>query len=106
MNRRLSISSMLALVPGGLALILMILSQDGPAAHVRVVTGIVLLCLVAIWSLPLFRKGWLAGLMCCGGVAFGGWTVLFDVHHLAEDQAAEIAIWVFVLGLGFLAWRG
>ncbi len=106
MNRRLSISSLLALVPGGLALILIILSQDGPAEHARVVTGIVLLCLVAIWSLPLSRTGWLAGLMCCGVVAFGGWMVLFDVHHLAEDQTAEMAIWVFVLGLGFLAWRG
>ncbi len=106
MNRRLSISSLLALIPGGLALIQMILCQDGPAAHARVLSAIVVLCLVAIWSLPLFRKGWLAGLMCCGAVALGGWTVLFDVHHLAEDQTTEVAIWIFVLGLGFLAWRG
>jgi len=106
MNRRLSISSLLALVLGGLALFLMILCQDGPATHARVVFGIVVLCLVAIWSLPLFREGWLAGLMCCGVVALGGWTVLFDVHHLAEDQTTELPVWIFVLGLGFLAWRG
>jgi len=102
----LAISSLLALICAGLALVLLVFSQDGPGVHARVMTGVIFLILAAIWSLPVGRQGGLAGLICCLAVAAGAWAVLFEVHHLAEGRTAEIAIWVFVLGLGFLAWRG
>lgn len=106
MKGSLAISSLLALILAGLALVLIVFCQDGPGAHARVMVGIVFLILAAVWSLPVGRQGWLAGLICCLVVVVGGWAVLFDVHHLAEGRTTEIAIWVFVLGLGFLAWRG
>ncbi len=101
-----SISSLLAFIFAILALLLMMFYPDGPMAHLRVLASIAALCLVAIWSLPVSRQGWLAGLICCVMVAASGSAVLFDVHHQAEGQTAAMAIWVFVLSLGFLAWRG
>jgi NitT/TauT family transport system permease protein len=106
MTGQRSISSILFLLFAGIALLLMFVDSSGLSSHRLVLMGLLLAGCAAIWSLPLNRQGWLAGGFACAAVAVGAWTVLLDVHNQPGGETADKAIWVFVLALGFLAWRG
>jgi len=101
-----SISSSISLLFAGAAFISLLLGADSFSMHNSVLAGILLLAAIAVWSLPLTRRGWLAGIMTCGAVVLGAMAVLSEVHALPKDATAIGAIWIFILSLGFLAWRG
>lgn len=106
MKGQRSISSLLSLLFAGIALVLLLIDSGNLSSHRLVLMGLLLAGCAATWSLPLNRQGWLAGGFACAAVAFGAWTVLLDVHNQPGGETADKAIWVFVLALGFLAWRG
>jgi NitT/TauT family transport system permease protein len=101
-----SISSLLSLLFSGIALLLMFIDFGSLSSHRPVLIGLLVAGCAATWSLPINRQGWLAGGFACVAVAVGAWTVLLDVHNQPDGETADKAIWVFVLALGFLAWRG
>ena len=51
------------------------------------------------------RSGWVAGLLCCLVVILGAWAVLRHIHQQTNGIVVT-GVWVFVVGLGFLAWHG
>ena len=101
-----SISSLLALVFTALGLLMLLMGPDSMAAHKYVLAAMLIVIVQASNTLPLSRQGWIDAGLSCGAVAGSCWAVLYDVHHLAADTTADKSIWVFILGLGFLAWRG
>ncbi len=106
MMKALSISSMLSAALTVMALVLLLLNPEAALAHKYVLGAMLISLLQSLYTLPLTRQGWIDGGLSCVAVAVGAWAILYDVHHLPEEGTADKSIWVFVLGLGFLAWRG
>lgn len=101
-----SISSLLSLVLTAFALLALQMGPDSMAAHKYVLIAMLIIILQSANTLPLVRRGWLEAGLSCAAVAVSAWAILYDVHHLADGETADKSIWLFVPGLGFLAWRG
>lgn len=94
-----SISGFSALCLAGLAT-MMLFGTAGTAMMLVIVAT----AASAAWALPGNRTGWLAGGICCAMVMIGSWTVLRQAHQ--QTAGTESGVWIFVISLGFLAWRG
>jgi len=104
--KKVSISSVLSAVLITSSVLVLLFGAEGVLSHKYVFAAMLISLLQALNTLPLTRGGWIDGSLSCAVVAVSAWAILYDVHHLAEEVNADKSTWVFVLGLGFLAWRG
>jgi len=101
-----SISSLLSLAFSVSGLLMFLMGPDSMAAHKYLLAAMLIVIVQASNTVLLSRQGWLEAGLSCGAVAVSAWAILHDVHHLPADTTADKSIWIFILGLGFLAWRG
>ena len=99
-----SLSCVIALALFVVALFLLLSSKVSDYA---LLSMLVISAITSFLLIPLTRKGWIAGILCCLVVIISATSILIYVHQYASPEVSlSSGIWVFILGLGFITWRG